>query len=287
LTRSVESTLSDDENESTDGDDGDNEPQKRYAFLELDKRIRACVLEYGAVFPKLNFSSPKDASWLLPPSSPLKCVSPADVYLLLKSSDFISHDLNPETVFDGCHLDGSSLPTYDLELVLRKWYPVDRGRELRCFVRGNVLIAISQRDTNLYEFWNEPHTQAKVSSTVQAFWRTNILPKWTSSEDYIFDFLLTRDLSKGHILDFNPYAPKTDSLLFTYEELRDLIHPDTRLPILRVIDSPFHPGAAANAPAHQHNMIPFEAVSMSNGLNIEEFANIWKNSVKESMKDTI
>ena len=102
----------------------------------------------------------------------------------------------------------------------------------------------------------------------------------------IFDFLLTRDLSKGHIIDFNPYAPKTDPLLFTYEELRDLIRLGTHLPILRVIDSPSHPAAAANAPAHQHNMIPFEAVSMSNGLNIEEFADLWKDSLKESMKDT-
>ena len=102
----------------------------------------------------------------------------------------------------------------------------------------------------------------------------------------IFDFFLTRDLSKGHILDFNPYAPKTDPLLFTYEELRDLIRPGTHLPVLRVIDSPSHPAAAANAPTHQHNMIPFEAMSMSNGLNIEEFADLWKDSLKESMKDT-
>jgi len=287
LTRSVESTLSDDEDENESTDVGGDEPQKRYAFLELDKCIRECVLEYGAVFPKLNFSSPKDASWLLPPSSPLKCISPADVYLLLKSSDFINHDLNPEAVFDGCHLVGSSLPTYDLELVLRKWYPVDRGRELRCFVRENVLIAISQRDTNFYEFWNDPKTQVKVCSAVQDFWHANILPKWTSSEDYTFDFLLTRDLSKGHILDFNPYALKTDPLLFTYEELRDLINPGTRLPVLRVIDSPSHPAAAVNAPANQHNMIPFEAVSLSNGLDIEEFANVWKASLKESTKDTI
>lgn len=101
----------------------------------------------------------------------------------------------------------------------------------------------------------------------------------------IFDFLLTRDLSKGHILDFNPYALRTDPLLFTYEELGDLVHPDTPLPVLRVIDSPFHPAAAANAPAHQHNMIPFEAVSMSNGLAIEQFADVWKASLQESMKD--
>lgn len=77
---------------------------------------------------------------MLPASSPLKCVSPADVYLLLKSSDFVQHDLSPDHVFDGCE---SRPPSYDLELVLRKWYPVDRSRELRCFVRQERLLGKS------------------------------------------------------------------------------------------------------------------------------------------------
>ena len=81
----------------------------------------------------------QDASWILPPSSPLKCTSPADVYLLLKSSDFITHDIDTESVFEGCD---DSLPqgAYQLELVLRRWYPIDRSRELRCFVRSRLLI---------------------------------------------------------------------------------------------------------------------------------------------------
>ena len=81
---------------------------------------------------------------MLPASSPLKCVSPADVYLLLKSSDFAAHDLDPETVFDGCDpaYAAESTSPYELELVLRKWYPVDRARELRCFVRQEVLIGV-------------------------------------------------------------------------------------------------------------------------------------------------
>jgi len=101
----------------------------------------------------------------------------------------------------------------------------------------------------------------------------------------VFDFLLTRDLSRGHIVDFNPYAPKTDSLLFSYEELEELRQNSFNagsLPSLRVIDSPSHPAAASNAPAHQHNMIPFEAVRMSSGHDIEEFADLWKKSVQES-----
>jgi hypothetical protein len=169
--RPIESTLSDDEEWISDESNDDNPVPVQYRFTDLDKHIRGCIEEYGAVFPKLNFSSPKvsesnlvesgvffkekvkDASWLLPSSAPLKCTSPADVYMLLKSSDFITHDLHVDNVFEGCNMSqGTSQTTeYELELVLRKWYPVDRGREVRCFVRNNVLLGkfyTTQSSTN-------------------------------------------------------------------------------------------------------------------------------------------
>jgi hypothetical protein len=61
--------------------------------------------------------------------------------MLLKSSDFVSHDLDPALVFEGSADDGAADgPPYELELVLRKWYPMDKGREMRCFVRQGMLI---------------------------------------------------------------------------------------------------------------------------------------------------
>jgi len=40
--------------------DSDDDFTARYSFPELDAQIRATIHEYdGAVFPKLNFSSPK------------------------------------------------------------------------------------------------------------------------------------------------------------------------------------------------------------------------------------
>lgn len=78
---------------------------------------------------------------MLNPSSPLKCTSPSDVYLYLKSSDFIGHDLDPEMVFDGCEdATEADATAYELELVLKKWYAMDKSREMRCFVRDDVLI---------------------------------------------------------------------------------------------------------------------------------------------------
>ncbi|KAH7873161.1 D123-domain-containing protein [Lentinula edodes] len=288
----VESTLSDDEDDE-DRDSVDSDETPIFAFPELDEKIRAVVKEYGAVFPKLNFTSPKDASWILPASSPLKCTSPADVYLLLKSSDFISHDLSPSTVFDGC--DPVQSDSYDLELVLRKWYSVDRSRELRCFVRNNVLLGISQRDTNYYDFLNDPDTQSKIMNTVVTFWKNKIQPQWKAEASYVLDLLLTRDLSSAHIVDFNPYAPRTDPLLFSYEELRDIVNEDRAtdtlaqltapLPHFRVIDSPSHPAASCKSPANQHNMVPFEALSLSNGRDIEDFKELWEKSIKESLQD--
>lgn len=86
--------------------------------------------------------------------------------MLLKSSDFIVHDLSVESVFEGCggvyttnvntgdnnstcntNIDDQDHPqdralseSYKLELVLRKWFAIDPSREMRAFVREGVLI---------------------------------------------------------------------------------------------------------------------------------------------------
>lgn len=105
--------------------------------------------------------------------------------------------------------------------------------------------------------------------------------------------LLTRDLTRFHIIDFNPYAPRTDSLLFTYEELSTLSAAATTtsslpaaIPTLRVIDSPAHPAANRNAPQHQHNMVPLEALTLSEGRNVKEFAAAWMEQVKRHAVDS-
>jgi hypothetical protein len=52
-----ESTL---ENGDEDPGSQEDDPERpSFAFPDLDIQIRAAVSEYGAVFPKLNFSSPR------------------------------------------------------------------------------------------------------------------------------------------------------------------------------------------------------------------------------------
>ncbi|KAI6119969.1 hypothetical protein EV401DRAFT_1464492 [Pisolithus croceorrhizus] len=87
---------------------------EHFSFPELDERIRL-------FFPKLKFSSLKDASWVLSASSPPKCATPADTYFLLKSFDSITHDFSVERVFDGYRTDNP--PVHELELCTSKMVP--------------------------------------------------------------------------------------------------------------------------------------------------------------------
>jgi hypothetical protein len=59
--RALKSTLEADDDDDCDSDDGaPGSFAARYSFPELDAQIRATIEKYdGAVFPKLNFSSPK------------------------------------------------------------------------------------------------------------------------------------------------------------------------------------------------------------------------------------
>jgi len=130
---------------------------------------------------------------------------------------------------------------------------------------------------------NDAATCTQIVTAVENFWQTNIKGNW-SSGDYTFDILLTRDLSRAHIIDFNPYAQRTDPLLFTYEDLLTLFtHNRSSTPRLKVIDSRTHPAATRNAPANQHNMIPFEALTLSSGMDVGQFSDLWQEEIQKSV----
>lgn len=86
-----DSDWSSDEYEDEDEDEANS---KVPSFPSLEKQINAVIDEFdGNVFPKLNWSAPKDAAWISISQS-LKCTNPSDIFLLLKSSDFINHDIS-------------------------------------------------------------------------------------------------------------------------------------------------------------------------------------------------
>jgi hypothetical protein len=84
----------------------------------------------------------QDAAFLLPqtPHGPLHCSSPHDVYLLLKSSDFITHAITPERAYEGTSGTEGEGEGMKLELILRKYESINPAREFRCLVRQDILL---------------------------------------------------------------------------------------------------------------------------------------------------
>lgn len=164
----------------------------------------------------------------------MECATPNDIYLLLKSSDFITHDL--EHAFDDCAED-DRLSQKDIKycLVLRKWFKVNPSCEFRCFVRDRRIIGICQRDLNHFEFLF-PMKEQMRDTIVSYFEKT--LKSTFPDEDSVFDVYLPEPYDKVRLMDINPWAPRTDPLLFSWLELLTMPLPK---PLLGVPDSENNP----------------------------------------------
>lgn len=207
----------------------------------------------------------------------------------------------------------------------------------------SLTIGISQRDTNFYDHLQDAEERQKLTETVRAFFEDEVrdnyagrpdceseLPFEGRSQDLVrvsshCYIELTPDVldlychgDKVYVVDFGPYRQVTDSLLFTYEELRDILETAVapvpseegaaptasgeaaadgasgtvttadsrpRLPILRVIDHPAHPAANRNAPTYQTNMVPVEMVEMSAGRTADEFRQAWNEAIEAGFAD--
>ncbi|CAJ0765998.1 11210_t:CDS:2, partial [Entrophospora sp. SA101] len=141
------SELSDEEEDDNEEEADNIENQAIPSFPDLEQQIIGIIEEFGgAIFPKLNWSSPRDATWISSTNT-LKCNSASDIFLLLKSSDFIAYDL--DHAFDGCNHDNNEegeesedsdndeilrrqrSNEFEFELVIRKWCNMEPSMEFR------------------------------------------------------------------------------------------------------------------------------------------------------------
>lgn len=229
------------DNSTSTGWDDEPDPDPSLQFPEIHQKIRDTIAELGGlVAPKLNWSAPKDATWISVTKNSMECATPNDIYLLLKSSDFITHDL--EHAFDSCTppptcTSASTLPSAEeteqtqYVLVLRKWFKVNPSCEFRCFVRSRTLIAICQRDLNHFAFLFPMATQ--LLQTIQAYFASRLQDTFPD-ENFVFDIYIPEPYDKVRLMDINPWAPHTDPLLFSWLELLTLSLPT---PLLGTVSS--------------------------------------------------
>lgn len=197
-------------------DDDEEEPADPSAnWRDTHEAIENTIEELGGkVAPKLNWSAPKDATWINATNS-MECRTPNDIYLLLKSSDFVTHDITH--AFDDTADHGSDeLQDIPYHLVLRKWITLNPSVEFRCFVRDRRLIALCQRDLNHFDFLFK--MQDKLRDTIQNFFDARLRDTFPDP-NFTFDVYVPPPHDKVWLMDINPWAMRTDPLLFSWMEL--------------------------------------------------------------------
>lgn len=240
------------EEDSGSEDDEESAPSRlppNQRFPGLHQKIKDTIKELGGeVAPKLNWSSPRDAAWISPHQNTVKCTSPNDIYLLLKSSNFITHDL--DHAFDGTVNTTSTSSTngtagsnsglgFQPVLVLRSFFTPHQALEFRCFVKQRSLVAIAQRDLNHYNFLQRlrPAITARVKDLFDSRLRFTFPDGNFTFDVYIPEVHSLDDsddenddpgkkLGKARLIDINPWAPRTDTLLFGWDELLELHVPN-------------------------------------------------------------
>ncbi|EGP83748.1 uncharacterized protein MYCGRDRAFT_110944 [Zymoseptoria tritici IPO323] len=210
-----------DAQEEDDSDDDDVDIAADWR--EVHETIQSTIEELGGkVVPKLNWSAPKDATWMN--ANTMECRTPNDVYLLLKSSDFVTWDL--EHAFDDCvESPDSELSQDDIpfHLVLRKSVPTfNPSVEFRCFVRERKLLCICQRDLNHYDFLEK--MQGQLQSMIKEFFDVRLRDSFPD-ESFVFDVYIPQPFNRVWLVDVNPWAPRTDPILFSWLELLDMQAP--------------------------------------------------------------
>lgn len=93
-----------------------------------------------------------------------------------------------------------------------------------------------------------------------------------------FDIYLTRSSDRVFLIDFNPYAPTTDSLLLTWDTIHTLaISQGGRdLPVVATVED----AVTQPLPSFSHNRYPKDVVELSDGRSVAEFAREWEERLK-------
>jgi hypothetical protein len=316
---------------SSASDEHDSDPADH--FRDIHNTIKDTIKELGgSVAPKLNWSAPKDAVWMSATNS-MECQCAGDIYLLLKSSDFITHDLecayddavddNPFSLSTGgdsstpnCSaVEAGSPSKIPYNLVLRKWVFLNPSLEFRCFVRARRLIAICQRDLNHFDFLFS--MADSLRARIQDFFEDELKTTFPDA-NFVFDVYIPPPQTRVWLIDINPWAQRTDPLLFSWLEiltmpvplppLTDSLRASTRgtdqsstsdsedaereaedvwQPELRLVKRDDPEAYGFTTPQYSAHKLPRDVVDATTGGPgpLREFADCWKNMLEKQRNE--
>jgi hypothetical protein len=219
------------------------------------------------------------------------------VYLLLKASDFITHDL--EHAFDDCVSEEPDLKAEDIpyHLVLRKHFLWNPSIEFRCFVRNRRLIGISQRDLNYYDFLFE--MRDALRDRIEDFFERELKDTF-ADENFVFDVYIPPPHQKVWLVDINPWAKRTDPLLFSWLELLTMPEPpmsdadeaenadeEIFIPEFRLVKKDDPEAYSFASPQYSAHKLPLEVINAASGTagGLADFASKWQDMLAKQQQE--
>ncbi|KAI3651214.1 hypothetical protein MP228_004695 [Amoeboaphelidium protococcarum] len=241
-------------------------------------RIQQVIDQFSNVFPKLNWSSPKDACWINHNQSP-QCSTVDDIIQMLKASDCINFDLSH--VFDECTLQSETyqndhnLSDDDIRilkgqlrhLILKRFDDnIVPSMEFRCIVHHSTLVGISQRYLGVCYNYTQQEL-GNIRQSIIDFHQHQLNDTFQNLKDYVFDVCVMKE-NVVRLIDINPLSDSTDLALFASSndeiESLDTIDPQL-LPVLRVHRSDAEASEFQSSnPRYQLNMLPIDAFQLHN-----------------------
>ncbi|RPA86147.1 D123-domain-containing protein [Ascobolus immersus RN42] len=266
-----------------DGDETETEsevPDPTLLFPDFHQQVANSVaLLGGRVSVKLDWSAPQDANWILPGNTG-DCRTAGEVYLLLKTSSFITFDLDQP--YTECSQDEGVLSKEDRErrhLVLREWKEIIPAMEFRVWVRDRKIIGICQRDPNFYDYL-EPMSD-EIVDKIMDFYEDKIQAKFPDP-NFTFDVYLGYPAKRVYLIDINPFAPRTDPILFSWMELLKLDPENIELPELRLVRKDDPEAWNYTSSKFSAHKMPLEVVNAGDGMHsMAEFAEKWKDILQK------
>eukprot|EP01060_Flectonema_neradi_P013303 TRINITY_DN20060_c0_g1_i2.p1 TRINITY_DN20060_c0_g1~~TRINITY_DN20060_c0_g1_i2.p1 ORF type:complete len:344 (+),score=81.28 TRINITY_DN20060_c0_g1_i2:46-1077(+) len=261
------------------GEDEDNEVvDDGLDISELISDLNEVFAEYEEVFAMSDSTAPQDAGWSIANGEVLKCQTPIEVISILKSSTLTSSEW-----------DTRRSSNLRCNIVLRKWYNLERSLLFRAYSSEGSLVGISQKALSefhpfLSDIKHEIATACEILHKGIIKHLKDLLP---SEGDFAFDFYLTKPGSKtkkrtAKLMGFH----NTDEKLLFGETLPS-VPEEEQQPEVRVIedtDDVVDCGPAAFLKAG----LPMELRDMSQLVSAAEAVdNSQGGSIQENVNDVI
>lgn len=146
--------------------------------------------------------------------------------------------------------------------------------EFRCFVRHRKLLCISQRDRHYYSFLHDLKDDI-IRLAKQLFTQIQDF----ESENWVFDMYIPRTRIRGHLIDMNPFAPRTDPGLFSWDEILRMKGEDVEIRLVMEEDRGIS-GIEFSA-----QRVPLDVVEASQGRGVVDFAVEWEEMLRKGVAD--